>query len=111
MPFKVEITPQAQGDIAHAYDYIRQFSKAAADRWVSRLRQQIASLDEMPTRCPPAPEAEVLGAELRQLLVGRRSGTYRVVFRVVTGGSTPVVQVLAVRQGARKPLEPEDLAE
>src|SRR5947207_10901304 len=102
MEFAIEVTPRAEADIQAAYAYIADASSRAATRWVVRLRQAIRSLAEMPGRCPLAPEAVDLDAELRQLLVGRRGGTYRVVFRIVRrGGGQPIVQVLAVRHGAR----------
>jgi len=106
MEFKIEITPQAEADIEEAYRYIQAHAPEAAIRWVRRLREQIASLSLMPTRCPLAPEAGVLGVELRQLLFGRRSGTYRIIYRIVAGNQ--VVQVLAVRHGAREQMRPED---
>jgi plasmid stabilization system protein ParE len=111
MAFRVETTRQAEADIASAYTYIADSSRQAADRWLLRLRSRIASLSEMPGRLPLAPEATAIGCEIRQLFFGRRTGVYRILFRVDEHLPTPVVKVLAVRHGARSPLEPEDLDE
>ena len=78
MAFRVEVTVRAEADIAEAYAYIRKEAPLAADRWVVRLRDCIASLAAIPERCHAAPEAAVVGQELRHLLVGRRWGrTFR----------------------------------
>lgn len=66
------------------------------------------SLSEMPRRCPTAPEAEKLGEQMRQLLYGRRSGVYRIIFRIEEEPE-PVARILAIRHGARECLDPEDL--
>ena len=109
MEFEVEVTPRAEADIAEAYAYIRRYAPAAADRWLLRLRKAIASLGSMPPRCPLAPEAERVGQKLYQLLVGRRSGIYRVIFRIrQSPGEKLVVQVLAVRHGAREAMAAQD---
>jgi len=55
----------------------------------------------------PPPEADRMGIELRQLIVGKRSGRHRVIFRVIEDRQE--VQIVAIRPGARKPLEPEDI--
>ena len=92
-------------DADEAATYIKRSSPDAAARWFEGLLKAVFSLAEMPERCALAPEAEFLGLELRQLLYGRRSGVYRIVFRV-EHGPEPVVRVLAIRHGARQPLHP-----
>src|SRR5947209_5813103 len=78
MEFALEVTPRAEADIQAAYEYIAEASARAATRWVLTLRREIRSLALMPGRCSLAPEAESLGVEIRQLLVGQRGGIYRV---------------------------------
>jgi plasmid stabilization system protein ParE len=103
MAYRILLTPRASSDADEAATYIKQFSPGAASRWLQGLMQAVFSLAELPERCPLAPEAELLGAELRQLLYGKRSGVYRILFRIESGPS-PVVRILAVRHGARQPV-------
>jgi plasmid stabilization system protein ParE len=70
----------------------------------------VLSLEELPNRCPRAPEAQLLGAPLRQLLYGQRSSSFRILFRVYEQPE-PVVRVVAIRHGARDYLDTEELDE
>ncbi len=110
MAYRVELTPQAAADADSAAAYIRQFAPAAASRWFDGLMRAVLSLEEMCRRCALAPEAEILGTELRQLLYGRRGGVYRIVFRIYED-LEPTVRVVAIRHAARRPLQPEDLGD
>jgi plasmid stabilization system protein ParE len=111
MTFRVILTPRAAADADEAAAYIKRFSPERAARWFDGLMQAVLSLDEMPHRCPQAPEAEILGSDIRQLLYGKRGGVYRIVFRIYGAESTgPVVRVLAVRHSARRPLQAEDVS-
>jgi plasmid stabilization system protein ParE len=57
-------------------------------------------------------EAEELGLPIRQLLYGRRTGTYRVIFEIVeTAKDEPYVQVLRIWHGARDRITAEDVKE
>lgn len=107
MAYKPIVQPQAEADIAEAFAYLSERAPEAAARWYRRVRDEIASLAEMPLRCPFAPEGAKLGFELRHLLYGRRPGIYRIVFRVLEDARE--VHVLAVRHGARRPLTDEDV--
>src|SRR5690242_256795 len=97
MAYSVELTPRAVEDADSAAEYIKQFAPEAAQRWFDGLIEAVLSLEEMPQRCPVAPEAERLGIELRQLLYGKRSGRFRIVFRVYEEVQPPVVRVVAIR--------------
>lgn len=110
MTYKVLLTPRAVSDADEATGYIKSFAPEAAARWFEGLSRAVLSLSEMPERCAPAPETHVLGVEMRQLLYGKRTGVYRIIFRIETGAA-PVVRVLAIRHGARLPLEAADLTE
>jgi hypothetical protein len=66
-------------------------------------------LTERPLRCPLAQEADALGLPLRQLLYGSRRTAYRILF-LVFEDPDPKVRIVAIRYGARRALEPEDLA-
>lgn len=103
MAFRVELSDQAQADIAAIYDWLlSQQAGDAGERWFVALREAIASLSTMPTRCPVSAERRDLPFEVRQLLYGRRPHVYRVLFTI----DSDVVQVLHIRHGRRRPLVP-----
>lgn len=94
--YEVVVTPEAEAGIIAAFNYIDQDSPANAEKWLRRLYRQIDALEQMPERCPLAPESEYLHEELRHLLFK----SYRVIFRIE---KTPkIVRVLYVRHGKRQ---------
>jgi plasmid stabilization system protein ParE len=105
--YKVVVQPQAQEDVAAAYAYIAERAPEAGLRWLVGIEQAIKSLCEMPSQFPLAPEAEKLQFPIHQGHYGKRSGVYRLIFRIVEEAKE--VHVLAVRHGARKPIEMEDV--
>lgn len=107
MAYRVVTTPRAEHDIAEAFTYIAERAPQSAVRWYKRLKGEIELLADSPARCPVAPETERLGIETRQMLFGKRTGIYRVVFRIVE--ERKEVHVITVRHGARRPLESKDL--
>src|SRR5438045_1547157 len=101
MAYRAELTPRAIADANQAAEYIKQFAPEAAVRWFDGLMQAVLSLEDLPRRCPMAPEARPLGVELRQLLYGERSGRFRIVFRLYDDAQPlPIVRVVAIRHGA-----------
>lgn len=112
MACRVILTPQAIADAHAAVEYIQQVAPSRAASWLAGLTEAVHSLEEMPRRCATAPEAELLGVELRQLLYGRRPGVYRIIFRIYsTPDGAEEVRVLAIRHGARVSLSAEELEE
>jgi plasmid stabilization system protein ParE len=107
MAYKVIIQERAERDIWDAFNYIYERAPDAAVPWYRRLKSDIQGLTDMPTRCVAIPDSEKLSMDLRQLIFGKRSGRYRIVFRIIEGQRE--VHVLTVRHGARKPLEPQDI--
>ena len=101
MAFRVELSDRAQSDIAAIYDWLlSQQAGNAGERWFGALREAIASLSALPTRCPISAESRDSPVEVRQLLYGRKPHVYRILF-AVDGDS---VQVLHVRHARRRPL-------
>ena len=99
MDFSVELSHQAQADVAGIYDWLRSHEAGdAGERWFVALRTAIDSLTSLPTRCPLAPENRDSPIEVSQLLYGRRPHVYRILF--ATEGD--VVQVLHIRHGRRR---------
>src|SRR5580698_6243224 len=98
MTFRVETTAAAEEDADAILGWL--LSEGAGEtgmRWFAALQDAIASLAEMPTRCPLAPEDSVFPFEVRQLLYGRYPDVYRILFTI--GAET--VTVLHVRHGRR----------
>ena len=101
MDFRVELSAQAQSDISSIHDWLRsQSAGEIAERWFVALRTAIATLNQVPSRCPFAPESQDSPTEVRQLLYGRRPNVYRILFAV----EGDVVQVLHIRHGRRRPV-------
>lgn len=104
MRYRVVIEAPAWLDIDAAYTWLGERVPEHAVRWFNTLQEAVLGLATNPQRCPLAAEAEEVGREIRQLLHGRRSGRYRVLFEI--RGNT--VHVLHVRHGARRHLEQGD---
>jgi plasmid stabilization system protein ParE len=101
MAFRVELSERAQADIAAIYDWLlSQQAGNAGERWFMALREAIASLSNLPTRCPVSPESRDSRVEVRQLLYGRRPHVYRILFSI----EGDVVQVLHIRHSRRRTL-------
>jgi plasmid stabilization system protein ParE len=113
MAFRVEIEPQAFEDLDSIAGCIKKKSSfALAERWFNGMISDIASLKEMPARCPIAPESEDLGDEVRILLHGRKNRAYKIYFAIhYETSSTGTVRVFHVRHWARKLLSPHELQE
>ena len=102
MSYRVVITARAKADAIEAFRWIAERSPEAAARWYEALEQAIATLSDMPERCPVAEdEFEQLGITLRQLLSGRRHGVYRILFSI----DGEIVTLHYVRHSARGPIE------
>lgn len=66
MDFRVELSAQAQHDIGSIHDWLRSQSAGdTGERWFVALRTAIASLTQLPSRCPLAPESQDSSTEVR----------------------------------------------
>ena len=101
----VQISPQALADAEAAYLWIHERAPIAAARWYNRLMETIEQLADHPERWPLAPEADLLEIELRQRLVGKRSGVYRILFTIHKN----TVQVHRIRHAAQQFLTLEEM--
>ena len=98
MKYRVLISEKAWDDIEQVYFWLAARSPEAAARWKDALFEVIDSLQQFPERCPHAPESRAFGTELRELTLGKRQGTYRIVFRI----RRKAVHVLHVWHAARR---------
>lgn len=101
MSRKVHLSQQARRDIEQAYLYIRQDAPQRAEDWRTRLQASIKSLQAFPERHAVLFDAAVAGREVRQMSFG--------VYLVLYSVEADRVDVLTVRHGARRPIEPLDL--
>jgi plasmid stabilization system protein ParE len=101
MAFRVEQTALADTDLDTILEWLsEQGAGEYGLRWFWKLREAIASLSELPHRCPLAPENAEFPFEVRQLLYGRKPHWYRVLFTI----DGDVVVILHIRHGLRKRL-------
>ena len=106
MTYQVVVTDQGDAEAEDAYLWILERSPDGAARWWNGLEAAILSLEQMPTRCPLAPENEEFEEEIRELLYGKRQHRYRILFTV----REQTVVVLHIRHGAREYLKGEGKA-
>jgi plasmid stabilization system protein ParE len=101
MAFRVETTARAERDADKLLRWLlARHAGETGLRWYEGLENAIATLAELPERCPLAPENTRVPFEVRQLLYGRRPHVYRILFTI--DGDT--VYVLHIRHGHREPL-------
>ena len=103
--FEDILTARAEADIVGAYRYHRGRSPTTAGPWLSHLLARTRTPDSNPERCGIADESGRSRVEIRELLVGRKRGTLRVLF-VIRGS---VVSVLHVRRATRGPIPDDEL--
>ena len=98
MNYRIEISSIAEAEADKAFLRLSQISShAKASQWYSGLLDAIASLSQMPKRCPLARENEHFSQELRQLLYGRGRNSYRVIFTILEGQEISTVRILHIR--------------
>src|SRR5690349_10285795 len=94
MNLRVRMAQKAALDLTRAFTWIVvNIGVDSAEAWRHGLENAILSLGENARGCPEAPEAEMLGIDLRQLIYGKRNQTYRILF--VIGQTT--VEILRIR--------------
>lgn len=108
MAYKVSLQERAKADIQNIYQYIEAYSYILAKKWFVDIKDKISSLSTMPYRYSIIPEVNLLGDELHQLVCGKRTACYRIIYRVIEQDKE--VRILTVRHAARKPLDIEDLS-
>src|SRR3569832_744971 len=98
MAFRVKPTPRATRDLDAILEWLLSNETGETGlRWFQRMREAVASLSDLPYRCPLAPESKHFPFEVRQLLYGRKPHQYRVLFTI----HEDEVIVLHIRHGRR----------
>jgi len=105
MKYRVLIQPTAKAELREAYGWYHNKSPSAAEKWLEKLLQAVETLSQNPERCARAPEDDAFEETIRQLLYGKKLGTYRILFTVQEG----MVHVLHIRHASRSHLDPDEI--
>jgi plasmid stabilization system protein ParE len=98
MAFRVELRPRAEQDLETLFRQLVQVASIRGPEWVNGMERAIASLREMPGRCPVVCQFSKGAVEVRQLLYD---------FTI----ESRTVWILHIRHGARRALKPRELFE
>jgi len=88
--YRVRILPGALQDARNYYEFIADYSPEIAVKWFEGLFEVVNSLSIMPKRCPIAPEADLLGQEIRCLV-------YQKFYRILYSIDENVVRIYHIR--------------
>jgi plasmid stabilization system protein ParE len=105
MPYQVQITARALREIDEALEWYAVRSLRTAVKWYVNLMDAVRDLGENPERFDLAPENEWYPGELRQMLYGKKRGSYRILFEILAG----TVYILRVRHSAQDFVAPDDM--
>lgn len=111
MKYQIEISSVAEAEADQAFLQLSQvISPTKASQWYSGLLQAIESLARMPKRCPLARENQYFSQEIRQLLYGKGSNSYRILFTILEGEEVSTVRILHIRHATQQTLgeDPEE---
>lgn len=100
--FEIQFAAVADAEILATYSYIRRYNPVAAYAWLIGIRARIYTLRTMPERCGRAAEADATGLDVRELLYGKKRGTFRILFTI----GTRVVMIRHVVRANRRPIPP-----
>ncbi len=95
MTYSVIVTHKAKDDLRHYYAVAAKHAPETAARWLNRFEEALQTLSAHPTRCPLAPEDDLVAQPVYQFVFGRRTGRYRALF-TIDGNQ---VLVLHIRRG------------
>lgn len=106
--FKVELTEKAAADVELVMKWFHDHQATSAGRkWHETLSTALEKLERHPQRCAIAAESQILGEEIRELLIGRRRYRYRVLFQVRHNS----VLILRIWHSSRDFLSAADMSE
>lgn len=94
--YKVKIYPTAQQDLLEIIDYLNTLSPEAALRYYDLLTEQIASLSQMPERCPKPKDLALAAKGYRYLMVENY-----LVFYTISGDTVQIHRILYGRRDYR----------
>ncbi len=105
MTYPVIVTQKAKDDLRHYYSVAAQHAPETAARWLKRFEEALQTLSSNPTRCPLAPENNLVQQPIRQFFFGKQASRYRALFTI----EGDRVLVLHIRRGAMDKAAEADL--
>lgn len=106
MTYRVDISIPALQDAESAFLWIRDFNLDGAKTWYEGLLEAIFSLEDSPHRCSLAPESNLIGREIKQLIYGKRNQNYRIFFEIIE--NEKVVRIYRIWHSSRNWMTKED---
>lgn len=107
MAYRVEIARHADVELEELYLWVVARAPHQGAKWFNGVERAVLSLDQLPKRCPVAPESINPDQPVRVLSYGRKPHVYRVFFTV--NDTTEAVRVVHIRHRARTSPVPDDL--
>lgn len=103
MQYRVALADSAKADADALYARLIDAAPLRGPQWFDQLTASIASLRNMPERCPFVHEPHLRRMGIRCLRFGKRLDTYRILYWIDNPGRK--VWVLHIRHGAQRDLE------
>jgi plasmid stabilization system protein ParE len=101
MRFQVKLTRNAKLEIESAYLWLKNVNPSYADQWFRDLMDTIATLQDKPFRCTKARENDDFPEEIRQLIYGKSTNKYRIIFTI----QEDIVYILYVRHSSQSSIK------
>lgn len=105
MTHPVIVTKKAKDDLRHYYAVAAEHAPETTARWLNRFEEALQTLSTNPTRCPLAPENDLVDQPIYQFLYGKRTARYRALFTI----EGDHVLVLHIRRGTMDKAAEADL--
>ncbi len=107
MTRSVIVTQKAKDDLRHYYAVAAEHAPETAARWLNRFEEALQTLSTNPTRCPLAPENDLVDQLIYQFFHGKRTSRYRVLFTI----ERDRILVLHIRRSTMDKAAKADLSE
>ena len=97
--YGIVFSPAAIEDLTQILEWLEAEAPQKVREWYVSIKAQITTIEQLPTRCPLAPENGLWGKEtIRQLLFTGYPSKYRILFTI----EAQQVRILNIRHGARR---------
>jgi plasmid stabilization system protein ParE len=107
MKYDVRLQPAALQDLDEAFKNAAKHAPLTANAWLDRFYDTLQTLSVNPTRCGLAPENPKSKRTLHQLLFGKRTNVFRVIFTV----EEKTVWIIRIRRASRRRMSEKELGE
>lgn len=108
---RIDLTESAESDVENALEWIRRRSEEEAANWLDAFESSLASLENLPNRCPIARETHSFLIDIRNLFFGKGSLQYRIIFGISVDENSgeDVVTIYRVRNSMQRPLSGSEI--